>query len=107
MPYGEGLKIGTMRIKTSILIVTFPLEPDVALPYPGFFRLKFPTDKQQKYNSSQPPMRKGEEGYMNDVFENIYLRRSVRDYKPNDVPDDIIRELIRAGTYAPYAFNQP
>jgi hypothetical protein len=31
---------------------------------------------------------------VNDVFENIYLRRSVRDYKPNDVPDDIIRELI-------------
>jgi nitroreductase len=40
---------------------------------------------------------------MNAVFENIYLRRSVRDYKPNDVPDDIIRELIKAGTYAPYA----
>jgi nitroreductase len=39
---------------------------------------------------------------MNSVFESIYLRRSVRDYKPNDVPDDIIRELIRAGTYAPF-----
>ena len=43
---------------------------------------------------------------MNDVFENIYLRRSVRDYKPNDVPDDIIRELIKAGTYAPSAVNK-
>jgi len=43
---------------------------------------------------------------MNDVFENIYLRRSVRDYKPNDVPDEIIKELIRAGTYAPYAIKQ-
>jgi nitroreductase len=42
---------------------------------------------------------------VNDVFENIYLRRSVRDYKPDDVPDDIIRELIRAGTYAPSAVN--
>jgi len=40
---------------------------------------------------------------MNTVFENIYLRRSVRAYKPNDVPDDIIRELIKAGTYAPYS----
>jgi nitroreductase len=40
---------------------------------------------------------------MNTVFENIYLRRSVRDYKPNDVPDDIIRELIKAGTFAPFA----
>ena len=44
---------------------------------------------------------------MNDVFENIYLRRSVRDYKPDDLPDDIIREVIRAGTYAPYVMNQP
>jgi len=44
---------------------------------------------------------------MNDVFENIYLRRSVRDYKPDDVSDDIIREFIRAGTYAPYVMNQP
>jgi nitroreductase len=42
---------------------------------------------------------------VNDVFKNIYLRRSVRDYKPNDVPDDTIRELIKAGTYAPSAVN--
>lgn len=42
---------------------------------------------------------------MNDVFENIYLRRSVRDYKQNDIPDDIIREVIKAGTYAPTAGN--
>ena len=40
---------------------------------------------------------------MNTVFENIYLRRSVRDYKPNDVPDEIIKEFIRAGTYAPFS----
>ncbi len=43
---------------------------------------------------------------MNDVFKNIYLRRAVRDYKPQDVPDDIIRELIKAGTYAPSAMNR-
>ena len=43
---------------------------------------------------------------MNDVFENIYLRRSIRDYKLNDVPDDIIRELIKVGTYAPSAGNK-
>jgi nitroreductase len=43
---------------------------------------------------------------MNDVFENIYLRRSVRNYKQSDVPDDIIRELIKAGTYAPTAGNR-
>lgn len=43
---------------------------------------------------------------MNDVFKNIYLRRAVRDYKTNDVPDDIIKELIKAGTYAPSAVNK-
>jgi len=43
---------------------------------------------------------------VNDVFENIYLRRSVRDYKLDDVPDDIIRELIKVGTYAPSAGNK-
>jgi len=43
---------------------------------------------------------------MNDVFKNIYLRRSVRDYKQSDVADDIIRELIKAGTYAPTAGNR-
>jgi nitroreductase len=43
---------------------------------------------------------------MNEVFESIYSRRSVRNYKPIDVPDDIIRELIKAGTYAPSAVNR-
>jgi nitroreductase len=43
---------------------------------------------------------------VNDVFKNIYLRRAVRDYKPVDVPDDILREIIKAGTYAPSAANR-
>jgi len=43
---------------------------------------------------------------MNEVFENIYSRRSVRNYKPIDVPDDTVRELIKAGTYAPSAVNR-
>ena len=42
----------------------------------------------------------------NDVLENIYSRRSVRAYLSDDVPDDVIRELIRAGTYAPSAANK-
>ncbi|MGZ7169467.1 MAG: nitroreductase family protein [Halobacteriota archaeon] len=46
------------------------------------------------------------EEYMNDVFENIYLRRSVRNYKQSDVADDIIRDLIKVGTYAPSAGNR-
>ncbi len=48
----------------------------------------------------------GYESLENDVLKNIYSRRSVRDYLPNDVPDNIIRELIRAGTYAPTAANK-
>lgn len=43
---------------------------------------------------------------MNEIIRNIYLRRAVRDYLPADVPDDIIRELIKAGTYAPSAMNK-
>ncbi|MDD1749032.1 MAG: nitroreductase [Methanothrix sp.] len=42
----------------------------------------------------------------NDVLKNIYARRSIRDYLPDDVPDNIIRELIRAGTYAPSAADK-
>jgi nitroreductase len=52
-------------------------------------------------------MNKGiQEEHMNEVFDNIYSRRSVRNYKPIDVPDDIVRELIKAGTYAPSAVNR-
>ena len=43
----------------------------------------------------------------NDVFETIYLRRSVRKYKPDDVPDETIKELVKAGTYAPYSVKPP
>ncbi len=43
---------------------------------------------------------------MNDVFKYIYLRRAVRDYRPQEVPDDLIKELIKAGTYAPSAQNR-
>ena len=30
----------------------------------------------------------------------------MRDYKPDEVPDDILKELIKAGTYAPSAVNK-
>jgi len=43
---------------------------------------------------------------VNEAIRNIYLRRAVRDYLPADVPDDIVRELIKAGTYAPSAMNK-
>jgi len=46
------------------------------------------------------------EKYANPVFENIYRRRSIRNYKPDQVPDDVLLELIKAGIYAPSASNQ-
>lgn len=45
-------------------------------------------------------------GLTNPVLENIYRRRSVRSYRPDQVPDDILLELIKAGTYAPTARGQ-
>ena len=42
----------------------------------------------------------------NAVLDNIYQRRSVRNYSDKDVPDEIIKEIIRAGTYAPTAVNK-
>jgi nitroreductase len=42
----------------------------------------------------------------NAVLDNIYQRRSVRNYSDQEVPDEIIREIIRAGTYAPTAVNK-
>ncbi|WP_410507031.1 nitroreductase [Methanosarcina hadiensis] len=42
----------------------------------------------------------------NSVLDNIYQRRSVRNYSDKEVPDEIIKEIIRAGTYAPSAVNR-
>lgn len=42
----------------------------------------------------------------NPVLDNIYQRRSVRNYSDKEVPDKIIKEIIRAGTYAPTAVNK-
>src|SRR5208337_2015596 len=42
----------------------------------------------------------------NPVLTNIYERRSNRNYKPDPVPDEVLLELIKAGTYAPTARNQ-
>jgi nitroreductase len=42
----------------------------------------------------------------NAVLNNIYQRRSVRNYSGKEVSDSIIKEIIRAGTYAPTAMNK-
>ncbi len=40
-----------------------------------------------------------------DVFEAIKGRRSIRSYKKQDVPDDIVRKLVEAAILAPSAGN--
>jgi nitroreductase len=42
----------------------------------------------------------------NAVLNNIYERRSVRNYSDKGISDEIIKEIIRAGTYAPTAVNK-
>lgn len=37
---------------------------------------------------------------MSSVLENIKTRRSVRKYKPDPVPRELIEKVIEAGTYA-------
>jgi len=43
---------------------------------------------------------------MNEVLENIKNRRSIRSYKSDMVPKDIIDKIIEAGTYAPSGMNR-
>ena len=35
-----------------------------------------------------------------DAMENLLTRRSVRQYKPDAVPQDVLRRILEAGTYA-------
>jgi len=42
---------------------------------------------------------------MNEVLKNIYSRRSVRSFSDKKVPEEAIREILKAGTYAPNGMN--
>jgi nitroreductase len=46
------------------------------------------------------------ENISNAVLDNIYQRRSVRNFSEKEISDEIIKEIIRAGTYAPTAVNK-
>ncbi|MGA7626931.1 MAG: nitroreductase [Methanoregula sp.] len=52
------------------------------------------------------PSKKPDNQLANPTLDTIYGRRSVRKYADKDVSDEIIREIIRAGTYAPTAVNK-
>jgi nitroreductase len=50
--------------------------------------------------------RQGKEGNgAMDVLEAIYQRRSVRSFVDRDVPDEVLWQIIEAGTWAPSAGN--
>ncbi|MBQ5335460.1 MAG: nitroreductase [Oscillospiraceae bacterium] len=40
-----------------------------------------------------------------EAIENLITRRSVRQFKPETVPKDILEKIIEAGTYAPTGMN--
>jgi nitroreductase len=42
---------------------------------------------------------------LNEVLKNIFARRSVRSYDGRQVSEDILREVLKAGTYAPNGMN--
>ena len=42
---------------------------------------------------------------MNEVIENMISRRSIRKYKSDMIPKEVIEEIIKAGMYAPTGRN--
>lgn len=43
---------------------------------------------------------------MNDVVKALIERRSCRSYRSEQIPDDILKEIVEAGLYAPSASNR-
>ena len=43
---------------------------------------------------------------MNETMQNILTRRSIRSYKPDPVPRELIDQVVRAGTYAPTGMGE-
>ena len=42
---------------------------------------------------------------MNEAYENILQRRSIRKYKNQEVPQELVEAVVKAGTYAPTAMG--
>ena len=42
---------------------------------------------------------------MNETIKNIISRRSIRKYKSDMIPQELIEEIVKAGTYAPTGMN--
>jgi nitroreductase len=43
---------------------------------------------------------------MHETLETIYRRRSIRAYKPDQITDDELQTILKAGQYAPSGMNQ-
>ena len=43
---------------------------------------------------------------MNETMQNILTRRSIRSYKSDPVPRELIDQVVRAGTYAPTGMGE-
>ena len=48
---------------------------------------------------------KPEEETMNDFTEKIIARRSVKRFKQDPIPEEILKDILKAGTYAPTGRN--
>lgn len=47
-----------------------------------------------------------EDMHMNQAMENIMTRRSVKKYRPDAVPQDVLERIVTAGTYAATGMNR-
>ena len=43
---------------------------------------------------------------MNEAMNNLMTRRSVRKFKPDMIPEDVLNRIVKAGTYAPNGYGK-
>lgn len=43
---------------------------------------------------------------MNEAMNNLMTRRSVRKFKPDIIPEDVLNRIVEAGTYAPNGYGK-
>ena len=43
---------------------------------------------------------------MNETIQNLITRRSVRSYSNKSIPDDVLDQILDAGSYAPSGMNK-
>ncbi len=43
---------------------------------------------------------------MNEAMNSLMTRRSIRKYKPDMIPEDVLKRIVEAGTYAPNGYGK-